>query len=380
MISQPRMLMLGSTGRNSGKTELACRIIQAFGKKQPIVGVKVTTVRERNGRCPRGGEGCGVCSSLKGDYLITEEGSDAPEKDTVRMLSAGAERVYWLRVMADSLAEGFSALKGVIGDDAATVCESNSLRLAVDPGVFLMVHEREQHSIKESGKNVIAYADRIAVSTGSGFDIDLDDIALTGEGWFPRWRASATALAGGGSSRMGCDKSLLPVNGKPLIAHIIDQLRPLFSELRVSANNSEKYGFLGVETIVDEEPGKGPLMGILTSLEASRRDLALVIACDIPHVNVGFLRTMLREAEGYDAVVPLSKNGRPEPLFALYRKSMIPPIRKLMKQGVRKIGAVFDMCRVRHIDLGDDRWLFNLNRPEDYALFLKCKEKYNDIV
>ncbi|MHB9027447.1 MAG: molybdenum cofactor guanylyltransferase [Candidatus Latescibacterota bacterium] len=378
MILQPRMLMLGSTGRNSGKTELACRIIHAF-KKQPIIGIKVTTVRERDGRCPRGGEGCGVCSSLEGDYLITEERSGASGKDTMRMISAGAERVFWLRVMADRLAEGFTSLQEIIGEDAVIVCESNSLRLAVEPGLFLMVREQGRQSVKESGKSVIAYADREVVLSRSGFDIDPGEIALTNDCWFPRWQASAAVLAGGGSSRMGRDKSLLPVNGQPLITHIVEQLRPLFPELRISTNSPEKYGFLGVETIADEEPGQGPLMGILSSLEASARDLALIIACDIPEINTGVIRTMLREAKGCDAVVPLSKNGRPEPLFALYRKSMIQPIRELMKQGARRISDVFGSCRVRFLALGDDRWLLNLNHPGDYARFVERKIQ-NDTV
>ncbi len=379
MIPQSRMLMLGSTGRNSGKTDLACRIIRAFGTKQPIIGIKVTTVRERDGRCPRGGEGCGVCSSLEGDYCISEESAGIRGKDTARMLSAGAERVYWLRVMADSLQKGFTALMDIIGDEAITVCESNSLRLAVEPGLFLMVREQGQNSIKESGKNVMAHADREVVLNQSGFDIGLDEIALVDGRWFPRWQASAVVLAGGESSRMGRDKSLLPVNGRPLIQHIVEQLRPLFSELRVSTNNPDTYGFLEVDTVTDEEPGQGPLMGILSSLEASRRDLLLVTACDIPEVNVGVVRTMLRMAEGQDAVVPRSRNGQPEPLFALYRKSLIPLIRTLMKQGDRRISHVFDFCRVRFLDLGEDTWLLNLNHPDEYAVFVS-REGGHDIV
>lgn len=373
MISQPRMLMLGSTGRNSGKTELACQIMRAFGKKQPIIGIKVTTVRERDGRCPRGGAGCGVCSSLEGNYCITEECFGDSRKDTVRMLSAGAERVFWLRVMKDHLAEGFTALMELIGEDAVTVCESNSLRLVVEPGLFLMVREQGQKTVKESGRMVLPYADREVVLGRFGFDLDPDEIALTEDCWFPRWHASAVVLAGGESSRMGRDKSLLPVNGRPLIAHIVDQLRPLFTDLRISTNDPGKYGFLGVETVADETSGQGPLMGILSSLEAARNDLVLVTACDIPEVNTGVIRIMLREATGFDAVVPLSGNGRAEPLFALYRKSMIQPIRRLMKQGARRISDVFDSGRIRFLEMGDDRWLLNLNSPDEYARFLKMQ-------
>jgi len=63
----------------------------------PIAALKVTTVTRNDGTCPRGGEGCGVCSSLKSDYLITEETDADSSKDTCRMLAAGALSGLWAR-------------------------------------------------------------------------------------------------------------------------------------------------------------------------------------------------------------------------------------------------------------------------------------------
>ena len=95
------ILMIGAAARNVGKTEFACRLIAQWKGRQPVVGIKVTTVRERDGRCPRGGEGCGACSSLKTPYCITEEQNAEGHKDTCRMLRAGADSVFWLRAFAE---------------------------------------------------------------------------------------------------------------------------------------------------------------------------------------------------------------------------------------------------------------------------------------
>ncbi|MHC4556771.1 MAG: hypothetical protein ACYS80_05640, partial [Planctomycetota bacterium] len=133
------MLMIGSTGANVGKTELACAIFRKFSKNWDIVGVKVTTIEDKDGQCPRGGEGCGVCSSLDGVYCITEETDNSSGKDTARLLDAGASRVFWLRVLKKHLPEGVTALLDVIGPNAVSICESNSLRQAIEPGLFLMV-------------------------------------------------------------------------------------------------------------------------------------------------------------------------------------------------------------------------------------------------
>jgi len=128
MLNVPGMLMVGAVDRGVGKTRFACSLISRFSSQCGIVGIKVTTVDKADGTCPRGASGCGVCSSLKGHFYITEETNSLTDKDTCRMLTAGASRVFWLRVLRSHLEEGIAALLDIIGDDAISVCESNSLR------------------------------------------------------------------------------------------------------------------------------------------------------------------------------------------------------------------------------------------------------------
>ena len=64
----PTMILVGSTARDLGKTALAGRLIEALRPGEKVVGVKVTTVRDKGAKCPRGGDGCGACSSLTGNY------------------------------------------------------------------------------------------------------------------------------------------------------------------------------------------------------------------------------------------------------------------------------------------------------------------------
>ena len=178
MIRLDGMLMIGSAGANVGKTELACTLLNRFGKNHNITGIKVTTIKDKDGQCPRGGEGCGVCSSLEGNFCITEETDRSSGKDTARLLEAGANRVFWIRVLKDHLVEGITALLDVIGPDAVSICESNSLRQAVEPGLFLLASSNDSDSWKKSAEQVREYADRIVVSDGSSFDLALDRIKL----------------------------------------------------------------------------------------------------------------------------------------------------------------------------------------------------------
>ena len=384
MLKLDQMLMIGSAGTNVGKTELACAIIKKFGKNRPIIGIKVTTIKERDGRCPRGGQGCGVCSSLEGDFCITEEVNSKSEKDTARLLAAGANRVFWLRAMKTHLKEGLTALLDKIGQGAVSVCESNSLRQAVEPGLFLMVEGRGLKVWKSSAQDVRKYADRVVVADARGFDgstslrvdFDIDRIKLADGKWVMQEEATAIVMAGGDSSRMGTDKSTLLFNGKPLVEHVCEQLRGTFCQILISANEAEELTFLGLEIIPDRTPGQGPLMGIASALEASANELNFVVACDIPHIDIACVRRMLAEAarSGADIVIPSAGDGFYEPLFAIYRKSALKTINEVLCTGARKISDVFARCRVKHIETGTER-LTNLNTRAEYEEFQK---KYDD--
>ena len=122
MIANPSMFMVGSAGRNAGKTELACALLRRFAQARQMVGVKTTAIDHMNGECPRGGEGCGVCTSLEGPFCITGETCGPPGKDTTRMLEAGAVSVLWLRCLKSHLERGARALIDAIGPNTVCVC------------------------------------------------------------------------------------------------------------------------------------------------------------------------------------------------------------------------------------------------------------------
>ncbi len=370
MIKLDGMLMIGSAGANIGKTELACALIKKFSKNKPIIGIKVTTIKAKDGQCPRGGRGCGVCSSLEGNFCITRETDADSGKDTARLLAAGAAKVFWMRVMKTHLKEGLAALLDKIGPDAVSLCESNSLRQVVKPGLFLMVRDKEPRMWKSSADTVKKYADKVVVSDGSSFDFDIGRIKLLGGKWVMQEQATAIIMAGGDSSRMGMDKSVLAINGKPMVEIIAEQLRTSFSQTLISANDAEKFAFLGLQIVPDRIQGQGPLMGIASALEASANEVNFVVACDIPHIDLTYVRKMLSRAKGADIVIPRSRDKEYEPLFAVYHKSALEVINKVLRTGGRKISDVFTRCKVSYIELKADCFA-NLNTRAEYEEFCK---------
>lgn len=170
--------------------------------------------------------------------------------------------------------------------------------------MFLFCCECGGKISKASAKNAAGYADRVVTFDGDKFDIGVDEIELSGGRWLCRMKATAIIMAGGGSVRMGRDKSMLPIKTEPMIKHIFEQLRPHFNQVLISADDASKYGFLGVEVVGDKVKGRGPLGGIASALAASANEINFVIACDIPQVDVELVRMMVRQSSSFDAVVP----------------------------------------------------------------------------
>ena len=376
MFHVPNMILIGATGRNTGKTEMACRLIKKFISSYTVIALKVTTIKETDGKCPRGGEGCGVCSALDGSYLLTEEGTDNPKKDTGKMRAAGAHKVYWLRVKKECLMKGIETFLKLInnGPDKIIICESNSLRTVVEPGLFLINQNVKESSIKPSCQDVLSHQDHMIQfdSEKFVFDIDVDDINYVNNHWYIKENATAIVLAGGSSKRMGQDKSLLFVDNLPMIEKIVRQLTGHFREIIIGANDIEKYRFLNLPVVPDLEKGKGPLMGIYSTLLHSKYEINFVVACDIPDLNMDYITELIREAKCHEIVMPTWGDDKFEPLFAVYNKSILDKVKKLLENGERKISLLFESSDVKYLPMPDaGKWYKNLNTMEDYKNYIK---------
>jgi hypothetical protein len=187
----PNMLLLGSAGRNSGKTLFACTLIRRFSSEFPFTGVKVTTIHEQRSSCPRGGKGCGVCTSLDSAWVITEECDTGRIKDTSRLLASGARKVFWLRVSVLHLEEGLRALLERLPRNGAVICESNSARLYIHPGLFFILRAKGSSEFKDSAREAAHLSDRLILfdperMQTDPFDPSPDDVSFEKGRWVIR--------------------------------------------------------------------------------------------------------------------------------------------------------------------------------------------------
>lgn len=363
--------MIGSTGRNTGKTLFACKLLEQYTEKYDITGVKVVTIDPERGNCPRGGKGCGVCTSLEGEFEITEETGLNPSKDTCRMLLAGATRVYFLKVRNDALEKGAQALMNVVPRNSMVVCESNSLRKVVDPGRFIVIKNSDEEVIKESCAEVISLANKVIEYRNGKWDLDPSRIHIKNNSWAIREKATAIVLAGGKSKRMGSDKSLLKIRGKTMVELIVSQLEGHFDEIIVGSGVSGKHSLPECRVVPDREAGKGPLMGMLSCLSASRNEVNFVTACDIPEINIKLINKMINHAGDADIVMPVTKGCKYEPMFAVYRKSVTMSIGQILNKGGRRIIELLEHNKSLLIDFDGKDWYYNINSREDLEKYLQ---------
>jgi molybdopterin-guanine dinucleotide biosynthesis protein A len=196
-------------------------------------------------------------------------------------------------------------------------------------------------------------------------------------------RNAVVVLAGGLGSRLGSNKALHPIAGKPMIRHVVDRVSGLAKELLVvvakNASPNEYRGVLpdSVAVVCDELEGKTPLVGIITGLRTLRSDYAIILSCDIPFVNKYVLQLVLESAHGANASVPKWKSGRLEPLQAAYQRSeMLDKAEETFSEGklsptdaIRKLGKVVYVPVEEEISKIDSELttFFNVNTKDDLA-------------
>ena len=185
---------------------------------------------------------------------------------------------------------------------------------------------------------------------------------------------AAYILVGGKSSRFGSDKALIEFEGRPLALHLAAVARQSAGAVTL-VGPPDRYQHLGLPVIPDTHQGVGPLAGVLAALEHSVQPWNLVLACDMPRLTPAFLEFLFARAgeDRQDACLPVSPQGRDEPLCAVYAKRAAEPIRREIEKGTRKITHALQVVAVRRLEPAEYAHLdpagtifTNINTPADW--------------
>lgn len=184
-------------------------------------------------------------------------------------------------------------------------------------------------------------------------------------------------LAGGLARRMGGgDKSLIELDGRPLLAHVVDRLKAQTDHVIINANgDAARFADYHLPVVPDPVDGaQGPLAGVLAGLDwaqahAPQCDWVMSVAVDTPFFPQDLIARMVSavEASGADMACATS-NARSHPVFGLWPVKLAGDLRiALIEEDIRKVDiwTARYSCEMVAFEADGFDPFFNVNRPED---------------
>ena len=180
---------------------------------------------------------------------------------------------------------------------------------------------------------------------------------------------SAIILAGGRGSRMGGrDKGWLPYQGRPLIAHALDAIRPQVDAIVISCNrNLERYRQLGYPVVTDTESAYlGPLAGIAAAAPLCRSKWVQLCPCDAPDLPKNLTRRLLSALQETGAEAAIPRQGeRLHYLCSLLAKPGLNKTPPLLAQRRLAVRGWLGMLQTVEVEFDAvENTFVNINAPE----------------
>jgi len=181
-------------------------------------------------------------------------------------------------------------------------------------------------------------------------------------------KLTVQVMLGGLSTRMGQDKALVKLGGKTLLERALDRWSGYGADLQLSVGAAERKALApaGIAAVADIYPERGPLGGLHAGLHDCATELMLVVAVDSPYLTQAHADRLLEAIGEADACV-YTIDGRPQPLFGLYRRSCMTPAETLILHGDNRMSNLLSWVNTVTIPVEDSAPFRNLNTPEDVA-------------
>ncbi|MCF7977132.1 MAG: molybdenum cofactor guanylyltransferase [Chromatiaceae bacterium] len=181
---------------------------------------------------------------------------------------------------------------------------------------------------------------------------------------------TGVVLAGGKARRMGGeDKGLVELAGQPLVAWIIEGLRPQVQDLMINANRShERYASYGYRVIADAMADfQGPLAGVAAALAVVRTPWIITVPCDGPYLAPDLVQRLCAALVEQEAELAVASDGaRLQPVYALIPQALAPSLEAFLASGERKVERWSAQHRTAIAAFADRPNCFaNINSVED---------------
>jgi len=185
---------------------------------------------------------------------------------------------------------------------------------------------------------------------------------------------AGVVLAGGRSTRMGGDKALAPLAGRPLVAHVAARFAPQVDALFLNANgDAARFAFLNCAVVADaaSNAGGGPLAGVAAALRhAQTQGFAWLAAapCDAPFLPLDLVARLAAAANEKSAPIAVAATAAGlEPMFALWSTALTAAVEAALAAGDGGPRQLMTRFGAAQAVFADAAAFANLNTPEDFA-------------
>ncbi len=183
---------------------------------------------------------------------------------------------------------------------------------------------------------------------------------------------TGVVLAGGQGRRMGTvDKGLVPLDGRPMVSHVLERLSPQVDEILINANQHlDDYAALGHRVIPDAIGGfAGPLAGLHVGLGQATHQLVATVPCDSPFLPPDLITRLHAALDAHDADLAVARTfEQPHPVFALVRTRVLPHLTRFLEGGGRKIDAWYATLATIEVAFDDEADAFrNINTVDELS-------------
>jgi molybdenum cofactor guanylyltransferase len=174
-------------------------------------------------------------------------------------------------------------------------------------------------------------------------------------------------FAGGKSSRMGSDKSLLPFGGYSTLAQFqYERLKTIFSHVYISAKSRDKFDFEADFILDPKGTPFAPTAGFVTLFKALNVERAIVLSVDTPFVDEAIFQALVdADTENLDAVIARTSEGS-HPMCGLYHRSLLVEFERMLREEDHRLGKLLLASNTLYLDFSDDTLFANLNHPHEY--------------
>jgi len=181
-----------------------------------------------------------------------------------------------------------------------------------------------------------------------------------------RTKPVGAILAGGGGRRIGGDKAIVELNGRPLISYPLEAVRQALGQVAILAKADTKLPYVsGVTVWIEPEPRRHPLVGITQALALADGRPVVVCGADLPFVTAKLVRRLAKANPGRAPAVVACAQGTMQPLLGCYQRRALELLRRATQDGESPVRDSIEALDPVLLEVDDPDELFDVDSPDD---------------